>query len=230
MARGRVTAVLVAAAAAAALVAVAPAVKRTIALGDRAVGDPVVVLSGRGFALDLPKGVWYAARVLSSELTDGGDQTDPDRPTLMHRLVRAGAPGHLFVVSWPLPGGGSLDLDTAAERISRGSSQRLAGWKLLGVAPLPGRGGTRVLHATAVLEGRDTELLWGLFPNGPTVHGVIVAAEAPAFPRLRAEFEGILASFRVEGASSLRRPGAPSAISPRSSALPAPSRARRGTG
>jgi hypothetical protein len=197
MAGGRVRTVLALAAAAAAAVLVAPTVKRTIALGDRAKGAPVSFLAGRGFTLDLPKGRWYEARVPRFELTDGGDPGDPDRPALEHRLLRAGEPAHLVVVSWRLRGDGALDLDAAAALVSQGSARRLEKWKLLGVAPLAGRGGTRVLHATAVLEGRDVELLWGLFPNGPTVHGVLVAAETSAFVNLRREFEGILASVRV---------------------------------
>jgi hypothetical protein len=197
MAGGRVRTVLALAAAAAVVVLVAPAVKRTIALGDRAKGAPVSFLAGRGFTLDLPKGCWYEARVPRFELTDGGDPMDPDRPALEHRLLRAGEPAHLVVVSWRLRGGGALDLDAAAALVSEGSARRLEKWRLLGVSSLPGRGATRVLHATALLEGRDVELLWGLYPNGPAVHGVLVAAETSAFVRLRREFEGILASVRA---------------------------------
>ena len=197
MAGGPVKTVLALAAAAAAAVFVAPTVKRTIALGDRAKGAPISFLAGRGFTLDLPKGRWYAARVPRFELTDGGDPMDPDRPALEHRLLRAGEPAHLVVVSWRLRGDGALDLAAAAALVSEGSARRLEKWKLLGVAPLAGRGATRVLHATALLEGRDVELLWGLFPNGPTVHGVLVAAETSAFVRLRREFEDILASVRA---------------------------------
>ncbi len=197
MAVGRVGAVLALAAAGAAAVLVTPAVKRTIALGDRAKGAPVSFLAGRGFTLELPTGRWYEARVPRFELTDGGDPADPNRPALEHRLLRAGEPAQLAVISWTLLGGGSLDLDTAAALVSEGSARRLEKWKLLGVAPLPGRGATRVLHATALLEGRDVELLWGLYPNGPTVYGVLVAAETSAFVRLRREMEGILASVRA---------------------------------
>ena len=197
MAGGRVKTVLALAAAAAAAVLVAPTVKRTIALGDRAKGAPISFLAGRGFTLDLPKDRWYAARVPRFELTDGGAPTDPNRPALEHRLLRVDEPAQLAVISWRLEGDGRLDLDAAAARVSEGSARRLEKWKLLGIAPLPGRGGTRVLHATAQLEGRDVELLWGLFPNGPTVHGVLVAAETSAFVRLRREFEGILASVRA---------------------------------
>jgi hypothetical protein len=197
MAGGRVKTVLTLAAAAAAAVLFAPAVKRTIALGDRAKGAPVSFLVGRGFTLDLPAGRWYEARVPRFELTDGADPMDPDRPALEHRLLRAGEPAHLVVVSWRLREGGSLDLDEAAALVSEGSARRLGKWKLLGVAPLAGRGATRVLHATALLAGRDVELLWGLYPSGPTVHGVLVAAETSAFVRLRREFEGILASVRA---------------------------------
>ncbi len=101
-------------------------------------------------------------------------------------------------MSWRVPGGGSLDLDAAAARVSDGSGQKLAKWKLLGVAPLPGRGGTRVLHATAWLEGRDVELLWGLYPNGPVLIGVVLAADPGTFAKLRPELDGILSSFRPE--------------------------------
>lgn len=197
MAGGRVGTVLVLAAAAAAAVLVAPAVKRTIALGDRAKGAPVSLLAGHGFTLELPKGRWYEARVPRFELTDGGDPTDPNRPALEHRLLRAGEPAQLAVISWRLGGDGSLDLDDAAALVSEGSARRLEKWKLIGVAPLPGRGATRVLHATALLEGRDVELLWGLYPSGPTVYGVLVAVEPAAFVRLRREMEGILASVRA---------------------------------
>lgn len=197
MALGRAGAVFVLAAAGAAAVLVTPAVKRTIALGDRAKGAPVSFLAGRGFTLELPTGRWYEARVPRFELTDGGDPADPNRPALEHRLLRAGEPAQLAVISWTLLGGGSLDLDNAAALVSEGSARRLEKWKLLGVAPLPGRGATRVLHATALLEGRDVELLWGLYPNGPTVYGVLVAAETSAFVRLRREMEGILASVRA---------------------------------
>jgi hypothetical protein len=197
MALGRAGTVLVLAAAGAAAVLVTPAVKRTIALGDRAKGAPVSFLAGRGFTLELPKGHWYEARVPRFELTDGGDQADPNRPALEHRLLRAGEPAQIAVISWSLLGDGSLDLDNAAALVSEGSARRLEKWKLLGVSPLPGRGATRVLHATALLEGRDVELLWGLYPNGPTVYGVLVAAETSAFVRLRREMEGILASVRA---------------------------------
>ncbi len=198
MSSGRIAGGLVlAAATAAAVVTLGPVVKRIVLMGDRVRGGPVSVLVGRGFTLDLPKDRWYAARALTFELTDGGDTLDPNRPTLEHRLLRAGDPAQLAVVSWTLGGAGSLDLDDAVARVSDGSSLRLPKWKVLDVAPLPGRGATRILHATAMLEGQDVELLWGLFPNGPTVHGVMVAAEPRAFVRLRRELEEILASFRM---------------------------------
>ena len=196
MAGGRVRTLLALAAAAAAIILLAPTLKRTIALGARAKGAPISFLAVRGFTLDLPSGLWYEARVPRFEITDGGDPMDPDRPVLERRLVRVDGPAHLVVVSWRLRDGG-LDLDDAAALVSEGTSRRLEKWKLLGVTPLAGRGATRVLHATAFLEGLDVELLWGLYPNGPTVHGVLVAAEPSAFVRLRREFEGILASVRA---------------------------------
>ncbi len=179
------------------VVRLAPAVKRMLVLGDRVRGSPVRDLKGRGFALTLPPDLWYVARQRRFELTDGGDPTDPGRPVLEQRLLRADGRAHLAVVSWRLPGGGSLDLDAAAARVSDGSSRKLAKWRLLDVTPLPGRGGTRVLHATAWLEDRDVELLWGLYPNGQALVGVVLAADRGAFENLRKELDGILASFRT---------------------------------
>jgi hypothetical protein len=220
---GRIAAIGLIVAGLAALVlgiaSVAPTLKRKLEMGDRVQGNPMSILAGRGFTLTLPPDRWYAVRRLRFEITDTVNELDEGpRPVLVHRLLRAPEAAHLVVISWKVPGDGTLDLDAAAVRVSDGTSRRLAKWKLLGVSPLPGRGGTRVLHATAWLEEQDVELLWGLFPDGPTVWGVLVAAEPRTFTRLRGEMEGILSSFRFEAPS----PAPPPAAAPRPTSVPAP--------
>jgi hypothetical protein len=177
----------------------APVLRTLLVSGGTTEGDPVKGASGPAWSLSVPPNRWYRARNQSFELTDAGDRVGQTSHAVFEsRLLRVEEPAHLVVVSLRIAGSPGLDLDAAAARLADSASRRLERWRLLGVGTLPGRGGTRVLHATAVLERQEVEMLWGLYPNAPMFYVVLVAAERQSFPRLRGELEGILASFRSE--------------------------------
>ncbi len=192
---------------------VPPALRRVLVSSGTAEGDPVRGVAGPGWSLSVPPLRWYRARNQSFDLTEAGDRVgETSHAVFENRLVRTEGPAHLVVVSLRITGSPGLDLDAAAARLAEAASRKLERWKLLDVGTLPGRGGTRVLHATAVLERQDVEMLWGLYPNAPMFYVVLVAAERQTFPRLRDELEGILASFHSE---ALPGEPAPPAAAPR---------------
>jgi hypothetical protein len=149
--------------------------------------DPVGHVASEAWSLTFPPDVWYAARTAAKPVPEVAFE---------RQFLRAEGPAHAIVVSVKVPANRGFDMDRMADAISKGTRRQFDEWEVLEIAPLPGRGGTRVLHVRASLKGQKLEMLCGLFPNPPAFYEVVVGAERAAFPRLRGELQAILESFQ----------------------------------
>ena len=149
--------------------------------------EPVGRVASDAWSLTFPPGVWYAARSAPKPVPEVAFE---------RQFLRPEGPAHAIVVSVKVPANRGFDMDRMAEAISKATRRQFDEWEVLEIAPLPGRGGTRVLHVRTTLKGQKLEMLCGLFPNPPAFYEVVVGAERAAFPRLRGELQGILESFQ----------------------------------
>jgi hypothetical protein len=160
--------------------------------GDEIESDPVERVEGPAWRFQTPPRLWY-----TSKRSFPGFEEDPD--TKVERvLVRPEGSAVVFLISKKIPSDRGFDLDALADGISRTWAKKFSAFKLHGISPLPGRGGTRVLHMSARIDNADFEALWGLYPNAPVFHALMVGASPRVFTALRGELEGILASFQSD--------------------------------
>ena len=149
--------------------------------------DPVGRVAAGAWSLTFPPDLWYPARTAAGAAPD---------VSFERQFFRPEGPAHAIVVSVKVPSDRGFDMDAMAQAISKATRGQFDEWEVLEVTPLPGRGGTRVLHVRASLKGEKLEMLCGLFPNPPAFYEVVVGAERSAFPRLKAELQAILESFQ----------------------------------
>lgn len=195
-----------------------PVAAKVLQWEDEIESDPVQHVEGTAWRFQTPPRLWY-----TSKRSFPGFEEDPG--TRVERvLVRPDGAAVVFLISKKIPSDRGFDLDVLAEGISTTWAKRFPAFKLHSVSPLPGRGGTRVLHMSARIDNEDFEALWGLYPNAPMFHALMVGASPRTFTALRGELEGILASFQSD-----TLPPEPTAIPPRPS-VPALDRAHPGTG
>jgi hypothetical protein len=150
-------------------------------------GKAVGHVAADAWSLTFPPDLWYPARAPAPSVSD---------VSFERQFLRPEGPAHAIVVSVKIPANRGFDMDKMADAISKATRRQFEEWDVIEVGPLPGRGGTRVLHVRATLKGEKLELLCGLFPNPPAFYEVVVGAERSAFAGLRPELQAILESFR----------------------------------
>lgn len=162
--------------------------------------DSATVSEVRGptWRMTFPAGRWHRAK------RDFGGG-----PASEGSFLRPDGPAFATVLPVNVRGLESADPDLVARLGSESVAARFDRWKLLEVAPLEGRGGTRVLHGVAKKGLQEIEVLCGLFPNGPLYHVVVVGAAPKAFAKAKDELAGVLASFRSD---TLPMPSAPTPV------------------
>jgi hypothetical protein len=174
-----------------------PIVTKVLQWGDEIEGEPIQLVAGSAWRFQVPPNRWYVSKRKYTDFNQG------DGVSLERALVRPEgyAVAFLFATkTGPL----GFDLDALTEEFSRAWAKKVEAYKLHGVGPLPGRGGTRVMHLSARVEGRELEALCGLYPSAPVLYSLVVGAPPRDFPALRAELERLLVSFEFD-----TRPPAP---------------------
>lgn len=166
------------------------AATRVLRWGDEIEGEPVQRVAGPAWRFEVPPRRWYV-----SKKRFPGFEGDA-RMTLERAVVRPEGAAVALLFSMETPGDLGLDLDTLTDQLSREWAKRLPAYTLHGAAPLPGRGGTRVLHLSAKIDNEEFEALCGLYPNAPMFYSLVVGAHPRSFPALREELEGVLMSFQ----------------------------------
>lgn len=200
--RGLLVFLLAVAAAAAAAVWLArnsPAFRRLFARAVETEGPSLTRVRGPGWAFDVPPDAWFASPRRPWT-------TDPRAGVVFEKaLIRPDGPAVAFLFSAKVPANG-FDLDAATDAISRETAKGMTNYRVLDAAPLPGRGGTRVLHVTATLDGEDLEALCLLVPSPPAFYELMVGAPPAVFAARRAEFQAILESFHGEASPAASAP------------------------
>lgn len=168
-----------------------PAAARVLKMGDEIEGDPAQFVSGAAWRFHVPPRKWYVSKKKFPGLEDGG-------VTLERALVSPEGAATAFLISRRIPSDRGFDLDALSDELSKAWAKRFQSYVLHGVAPLPGRGGTRVLHLSGKADNEEFEALCGLYPNAPMFYALMVGASPRSFPTLREELEGILMSFQSD--------------------------------
>lgn len=167
-----------------------PLATKALQLGDQIEGEPVERVAGSVWSFQTPPQRWYVSKKRFPDFEGGVG--------LERAVVRPEGAAVALLFSTRTPANRGFDLDEMTNEVSKAWEKSLPAYKLHGVAPLPGRGGTRVLHMSSKVDGADFEALCGLFPNAPMFYVLVAGASPREFPALREELEGILASFRSE--------------------------------
>lgn len=170
---------------------------RLLAWAGALEAESVTAAAGPAWKMTFPAGRWHRAK--KGFGTGGG-------PAPEGSFLRPEGPAFAAVLPVTARGLESADLDRVAKAGSDAVATQFERWKLVDVAPLEGRGGTRVLHGVASKGLQEVEVLCGLFPNGPLFHVVVVGAAPKAFGKLRDELAGVLASFHSDTLPMPRTP------------------------
>jgi len=165
---------------------------RILQWGEEIEARPVERVAGATWRFDLPPGRWY----VSKRKFQGADSGEG---RLERAVVRPEGPAMAYLFSTRVPSDRGLDLDLLTDEVSKALAQRLPSYHLHEVAPLPGRGGTRVLHFTAKIDGDDFEALCAIYPNAPMLYWLMAGAHPRVFATVRDELQGLLESFRSDG-------------------------------
>jgi hypothetical protein len=168
-----------------------PAAARVLQAGDEIESEPVQRVAGSAWRFHVPPQRWYVSKRKFPDLESEG-------VTLERALVRPEGAATAFLFSRKIPSDRGFDLDTLSNGISKVWAKQFQSYALHDVAPLPGRGGTRVLHFSATANGEKFEALCALYPNAPMFYALMVGASPGSFPTLREELEGVLASFQSD--------------------------------
>lgn len=163
---------------------------KVLQLGDQIEGDPVERVAGPAWSFQVPPGRWYVSKKRFPDFEGG--------VSLERAVVRPDGAAVALLFSTKTPADRGFDLDALTSELSRAWAKSLPAYKLHGAAPLPGRGGTRVVHMTSRVDNADFEALCGLYPNAPMFYVLVTGTSPRGFPALRGELEGILASFRSD--------------------------------
>ena len=165
-----------------------PAAARVLQMGDEIEGEPVQRVAGTAWRFQVPPQKWYVSKRGFRDLEDSG-------VTLERALVRPEGAATAFLFSRKIPSDRGFDLDLLSNQVSKIWAKQFQSYVLHGVDPLPGRGGTRVLHFSAKVNNEEFEALCALYPNAPMFYALMVGTSPGSFPALREELEGVLVSF-----------------------------------
>jgi hypothetical protein len=163
--------------------------KKMLRLGDTIGGEPVERVAGAAWRFQAPPRAWYVSN-RSFPNFEGGEGV-----TLERVVVRPEGSAVALLFSTRIPRDRGSDLDALSDTLSKAWEKKLPAYRLLGVEPLPGRAGTRVLHFSARIDDEDFEALSGLYPNAPMFYWLVVGASPRTFTTLREELEGVLVTF-----------------------------------
>ncbi len=169
-----------------------PAFRRFFVRAVDTEGGALTHVQGPGWSFDVPPAAWYASPRKPWA-------ADPRSPVLLERaFVRPDGPAVAYLLSARIPTDRGVDFDATADAVSREVAKAMTNYRVLDVAALPGRGGTRVLHVTGTLDGEDLEALCLLTANAPAFFELVVGAPPAVFAARRAELQAILESFHGE--------------------------------
>ena len=166
-----------------------PVVTKVLQWGDEIESEPIQRVAGPAWHFQVPPRRWYVSKRSFPDF-EGGDGV-----TLERAVVRPEGSAVAFLFS-ARTGDRGFDLDTLTDEFSKAWAKKVQAYKPQGVAPLPGRGGTRVLHMFARIDNKELEALCGLYPNAPMFYWLVAGAPPGNFPALREELEGLLVSFQ----------------------------------